>query len=137
MKRFVFLSFSFLIIISFLGGKSPDAENLNPMIQHPEWYINVMDWSFYSGFRVGLIHSVTIENTSDIPYMDVIVSVSYYSTAPSEYGTLVAKEIGILPITLPPHSKNTYLKGGTVIGAGSSIFNAGNLEVLGAVPVID
>jgi len=136
MKRFAILILSFFLI-SFTCGYSPEAENLDPMIQHPEWYINVTDWSFYSAFRVGLIHSITIENTSDIPYKDVKVRVSYYSTAPSKYGTLVAKEIGILPITLPPHSKNTYLKGGTVIGAGSSIFNAGNLEVLGAKPVIE
>ncbi|MGH7901707.1 MAG: hypothetical protein ACRENZ_08210 [Thermodesulfobacteriota bacterium] len=136
MKRFALLSL-LLIIISFLSGKSPNAENINSMIQHPEWYINVSDWSFYSVFRVGLIHSITIENTSDIPYKDVIVRVSYYSTAPSKFGTLVAKEIGILPITLPPHTKNTYLEGGAVIGGGSSIFNAGNLEVLGAVPVIN
>jgi hypothetical protein len=62
--------------------------------------------------------------------------VSYFSTATSKYGTLVAKETGILPVTLPSDRKKTYLKSGAVLGSGSSLFYANDLEVVGAVPIV-
>lgn len=65
------------------------------------------------------------------------MSVSYYSTWPPKYGTLSAKEIGTLPVNLPPHRRDTYLKGGTVVGSGSSLFYLGDLEVSDALPVLE
>ncbi len=44
-------------------------------------------------------------------------------------------ETGILPVLAPPRSKKTYLRGGTVLGAGSNLFRTGGIEVLGAVPL--
>ena len=117
--------------------KAEEWGTINLMIEHPERYIRVINWSFYTAFRTAIIHHVTIENSSDIVYKDVKVRIRYYSTSPSNYGTQVGQEIGILPVTLPPRSKQTYLRGGAVFGAGSSLFNADNLEVLGATAVLD
>ncbi|MFQ5787420.1 MAG: hypothetical protein ACE5H1_05510 [Thermodesulfobacteriota bacterium] len=136
MKK-LFFNVLFVVAVFTIDVKAQDEAVINPMIQHPEWYINVTDWSFYAAFKVAIINNVTIENTSDIPYKDVMISVSYYSTAPSKYGTLVGQEVGVLPVTLSPHSKETYLKNGTVLGSGSSLFYAGDLQVLGAVPIIE
>jgi hypothetical protein len=128
-----------LILLSLFcsAGKADELETKNPIIVHPEWDIKITDWSFYVASRVAIIHHVTIENTSDIAYKNIKVRVSYYSTSSSNYGTQVAQETGILPVILPPHSKKTYLKGGTVLGAGSMSWYAGNIEVLEAVPIID
>src|SRR3989304_350435 len=94
-----------------LSGLSEEKEIPTSMVQHPEWYIKITDWSFYATRGVAIIHHVTIENTSEI-----------------------ANETGVLNVVLPPHSKKTYLEGGAVLGAGSSLFNADNIEVLGALP---
>ena len=120
-----------------LAGLTEETETPSTitMAQHPEWYIKITDWSFYATRGVGIIHHVTIENTSDIAYKDVEVRVHYYSTSASNYGTGIGNETGVLKVVLPSHSKNTYLEGGAVFGAGSSLFNADNIEVLGAVPV--
>ena len=124
--------FSLFYTISIAEG----LEAKNPEILHPEWYIKITDWSFYTPFRTAVIHHVTIENTSDIAYKNIKVLVRYYSTSPSIYGTLVGGEIGILPVTLPPNSRGTYLEKGHVLGSGSSLFYADNIEVLGAIPVL-
>ena len=117
-----------------LSGLSEEKEIPTPMVQHPEWYIKITDWSFYATRGVAIIHHVTIENTSDIAYKDVEVKIHYYSTSASNYGTEIGNETGVLKVVLPPHSKKTYLEGGAVFGAGSSLFNADNIEVLGALP---
>ncbi|HLE25005.1 MAG TPA: hypothetical protein VI935_05075 [Thermodesulfobacteriota bacterium] len=119
-----------------LAGLSEETETPNTitMAQHPEWYIKITDWSFYATRGVGIIHHVTIENTSDIAYKNVEVRVHYYSTSTSNYGTEIGNETGVLNVVLAPHSKKTYLEGGAVFGAGSSLFNADNIEVLGALP---
>jgi len=131
------LAISGLILFTLfnLSGLTEETEISNPMVQHPEWYIRITDWSFYATRGVGIIHHVTIENTSAIAYKNVEVKVHYYSTSASNYSTEIGNETGVLKVVLPPHSQNTYLEGGAVFGAGSSLFNADNIEVLGAVPV--
>jgi len=136
MKK-LYLGVLLLLCLLCPSLNAQEIGTINPFLQHPEWYINVPDWAFYTAFKVAILHHVTIENTSDIPYRDVRIRIRYYSTAPSKYGTMVGQQEAVLPVTLPPHSKNIYLKSGTVIGSGSSLFYAGNLEVLGAVPVLD
>jgi len=130
---------SILILLSLLYQpiKAEEGETLEFMIQHPEQYLKITNWSFYTAFRTAIIHHVTIGNTSDITYKNIKVRIRYYSTSPSNYGTQVGQEIGILPVTLPPHSKQIYLKGGAVFGAGSSLFYADNLEVLRATAILD
>src|SRR3990170_6017586 len=130
----IFISGLMLFTLFNLSGLSEEKEITTTMVQHPEWYIKITDWSFYATRGVGIIHHVTIENTSDISYKNVEVRVHYYSTSASNYGTEIGNEKGVLNVILPPHSKKTYLEGGAVLGAGSSLFNADNIEVLGALP---
>lgn len=131
------LAMKILILVNllFMLGNAEEAKTENSMIQHPEWYIKISDFNVYSARGVGIIHHVTIENTSDITYQNIKVRVRYKSSSYSNHGTVVATETGVLPVTLPPHSKKTYLEGGAVFGATSSGFYAGSIEVLGAIPL--
>lgn len=124
------LSFTFMVRVEAL-------EVTNPMVLHPDRYIKITDFSVYSARGVAIIHHVTVENTSDIAYKNIKVRVRYNSRSYTNYGTEVATETGILPITLPPHSKKTYLEGGATLGAASSNFYASRIEVLGAIPLTD
>jgi len=113
-------------------GRAEEPETINPPILHPEWYLKITDWSFYVAWGgEAIIHHVTIENTSDVAYKNIVVRVRYYSRT---YGTQVGGETGILPVLVPPHIKKTYLKGGTVLGSGLDLFRAGGIEVLAATP---
>ena len=132
LKTHIILFAAFCVLVRSGGIKAAD-----PMVESPEQYIKISDWSFYTAFRTAIIHHVTIQNTSDISYKDIKVRVWYYSTAPSNYGTLVGQETGVLHLMLPPKSTKTYLEGGAILGAGSSLFYADNLEVLGAVPILN
>ncbi|MER3447773.1 MAG: hypothetical protein C4291_13480 [Candidatus Dadabacteria bacterium] len=124
-----------ILILLYGTGKAEEARMKDSMILHPEQYIKITNWSFYVASRVAIIHHVTIENRSDIGYKDIEVRVRYYSTSYSNYRTPVGGETGILHITLPPHTKKTYIQGGAVLGSGSSLFYADNIEVLGAIPL--
>ncbi len=124
------LLFSFCNIV---GADETNSEKLQ--IQHPEWYIKISEFNIYSARGVGIIHHVTIENSADIAYKNLKVRVRYKSRSYTNYGTVVATETGVLPVTLPPNSKKTYLEGGAVLGATSSGFEAGSIEVLSAVPI--
>ena len=107
------------------------------MLDHPEWYIKITDWTIYSTWSaVAIIHHVTIENTGDIPYKDVMVRVRYYQTSAPGAGTQIAQETGVLPVMLPPNSKDTYLKNGSTLGMASMFMYPKEIEVLGAVPVL-
>jgi hypothetical protein len=130
---------STLVILFLLTSfsKSEVLLDKNPMVMHPEWYIKILDWSFYVAWGgVAIIHNVAIENTSSVGYKDIKVRVNYYSTTGSNYGLQVGQEIGFLPVTLPPKSKNIYLKDGSVLGLGSTNLRAGGIEVLEAKPII-
>lgn len=122
-------------IVSFV--KADEQGKLKPMIDHPQWYINITDWSFYAPFGVGIIKGITIENTSDITYKDVLIRLRYYSTSTRYYGRQISEGVGVLPVTLPPRSKNTYLKNGITFGQTPGQIYAGGLEVLGAIPVLE
>ena len=126
-----------LIAFIFLAPGLKSTEHSNPMIEHPEWYIKITDWTIYSTWSaVAIIHHVTIENTSDVPYRDVMVRVRYYQTSAPIDGTQIAQETGVLPVTLPPNSKDTYLNNGSTLGAASMFMYPKEIEVLGAVPVL-
>ena len=138
MKRFLALA---VLAALISGAQLASAEKVyipDSMYEHPEWYIKVTDWSVYATWSaVAIIHSVTIENTSDIEYKDVKVRVCYTSMSTGGAGNIVSQETGVLPVTLPPKSKDTYLKAGVTLGAGSNFMNAVELQVLGASPVIN
>ena len=135
MKRIEIITL-ILLTLFCVTGKAEEVETKNPMVLYPELYINITDWSFYAAARVAIIHHVTIENTSDIAYKNIKVKVYYYSRSYSNYGQLISNTTGVLPITLPPHSNKTYLEGGTTLGAGSMNFEAANIQVLGATPLV-
>ncbi len=110
----------------------------NTMAEHPEWYTKVTDWNIYATWSaVAIIHHVTIENNSDIEYKNVKVRVCYNSMSTGGAGTIVSQEVGVLPVTLPPRSKQTYLSKGYTLGAGSMFMNAVDLQVLTATPVLN
>ena len=140
MKQMKLILLKALILLSlfYAIGKADDTVIRESMILHPEQHIKITDWSFFVPFgKVAIIHHVTIENNSDIAYKDIKVRVSYYSGSYSNYGTKIGGETGILPITVPSHSKNTYLEGGSVFGSGSSLMYTGNIEVLGATSILE
>jgi hypothetical protein len=124
-----------LTIVSVV--RADNQEKLKPMVDHPERYINISDWSFYATFGVGIIKSVTIENTSDITYKNVSIRLRYYSTSSRYYGRQISEGVGVLPVTVPPRSKRTYLKDGITFGQTPGQIYAGGLEVLGAIPVVE
>ncbi|HLE26200.1 MAG TPA: hypothetical protein VI935_11230 [Thermodesulfobacteriota bacterium] len=128
----------FFVTLFPVSGKAQELPIHDPMVIHPEWYIKVLDWSVYSVWSgVAILHHVTIENTSDIAYKDIKVRALYYSYSITNYGKQISQETGILPVVVPPHSKNTYLEGGATLGASSMGMYGGYLEVLGAVPIIE
>ena len=103
-------------------------------VLHPEWYIKITDWSFYTAARVAILSSVTIENTADVPYRDIRVNLIYTSYSQPAAG-IIATSTGMLPVTLPPKSKNTYLKGGLTMGAGNQNYDLGDVQVISATPI--
>jgi len=103
-------------------------------VLHPEWYIKIIDWSFYTAARVAILSSVTIENTADVTYKDIRVNLVYTSYSAPAAG-IIATSTGMLPVTLPPKSKKIYLKGGLTMGAGNQNYDLSDIQVLSATPV--
>ena len=132
------------LIITFIGmvtyAQTPtDSDKFSydsNQVLHPEWYIKITDWSFYTAARVAILSSVTIENTADVTYKDVRVNLIYTSYSAPAAG-IIATSTGMLPVTLPPKSKMTYLKGGQTLGAGNQNYDLGDIQVLSATPVKD
>ncbi|MEW6143449.1 MAG: hypothetical protein AB1598_00360 [Thermodesulfobacteriota bacterium] len=134
-----------IAIIIVLSGTASFAQNPTDsdkfsydsnQVLHPEWYIKITDWSFYTAARVAILSSVTIENTSDVTYKDIRVNLIYTSYSQPAAG-IIATSTGMLPLTLPPKSKQTYLKGGLTMGAGNQNYKLSDIEVLSATPVKD
>ena len=129
---------AFLLLTVFSVHSRGEEFLPDSMKSHPEWYIKIPDWSVYATWSaVAIIHLVTIENTSDIPYKNIVVRVTYTSNTAGGAGTVISQEVGVLPVTVPPKSKDTYLKAGVPIGAGSQFMNPHSIQVLGATPVLD
>ncbi len=128
-----------LVILLVLLSPLAKAQESHPtisMIQRPEWYIKVTDWSYFVAWvEVAMISNVTVENTADIAYKNIKIKLNYYSTSYGSAGEQVSSTTAVLPITIPPRSKNTYLKGGMPIGMGAQSYQTKYVEVLGAVPI--
>jgi hypothetical protein len=138
MKRTLLAAILLSTLFLSHGAHSEKLYLPDSMTTNPEWYIKVTDWSVYATWSaVAIIHSVTIENTSDVEYKNVRVRVCYTSMSTGGAGNIVSQEVGVLPVTLPPRSKKTYLKQGVTLGAGSTFMNAVELQVLGATPVLN
>jgi len=113
--------------------KQPDY--LSNQVLHPEWFIKITDWSFFTAARVGMLSSVVIENTADIEYKDIHVRISMYTNSPPAVGQTIANNTAMLPVTLPPKSKKKYLKGGIPVGGGSQSYRVSDIQVLSATPI--
>ncbi len=138
MKRMITLLFTVVVFIVLACPLHARDYSSNTMAAHPEWYIKVTKWSVYATWSaVAIIHHVTIENNSDIEYKDVKVRVCYSSMSPGGAGQIVSQEVGVLPVTLPPRSKATYLPSGHTLGAASTFMNAVDLQVISATPVLN
>ncbi|MDA2920841.1 hypothetical protein MYX76_15355 [Desulfobacterota bacterium AH_259_B03_O07] len=131
------LKFFILLVLFSTIAKAQELETPNSMILHPEWYIKVTDWSYYAASRVAMISHVRIENTADISYKNIKIKLNFYSTSYGNAGEQVSSTIGVLPITIPPHSKKTYLRGGMPIGMGEMSYKTKYVQVLGAVPIVN
>lgn len=83
-----------------------EAEPARSMIVHPEWYLKVVDFSYFIASRVAIFSNLKIENTADIAYKDLKVKAYYYSAFPGSVGQIVSSTSGYLPITVPPNSNN-------------------------------
>jgi len=101
--------------------------------------IRITNWSLYVAWGFPTIHHVTIENTNDIAYRDIkIQAIYYYSYSTTTGITELGRATRTLPITLSPHSKETYLENGTHLeqsSACSMYIPSGDIEVLGATPI--
>jgi cell division septation protein DedD len=103
--------------------------------------IKISDWSIYVAWCVPTVYHITIENANDMAYRDIKVRVRYRSASYYNAGTTeIGESKGILHITLPPHSKKTYLEKGVSLAQGSvcgmnvGSGDAGDMEVLEAIP---
>ncbi len=118
-------------------SNSQERNNIKIMIDHPEFYLTVTDWNYYVARSVFIIKNVRIENSADISYKDIKVKVYQYTTSGPSPGQIVSSTTGVLPITVPAHSNKTYLKDGFPLGGGALRYQAKNLQLLGATPVIE
>ena len=93
--------------------------------------IKIHDFTVYATWSsVAILHNVEIENISDTAYENIKVRIFYSSF--DRPGNVVSQESGIIPVTVPPHSKKRYLKAGIPFGGASQAMNAVEIQVLGA-----
>jgi len=139
----LYVLFALLFSFSFVSYSEDPPEAENPasynsnQITHPEWFINITDWSYFTAARVAMLSSVTIENTADIPYKDINVRLLFYNSSGPAVGQTIATTTGVLHVTVPPKSTGTYLKGGTTMGAGNQSYRVSDIQVLSATPITD
>lgn len=130
MTRTVLIALMFLAFsgVCYANAIEPNRD----FRENPTRYIDVLDWNFYVAARVAILYNVTLENKSPLEYRRLKIRVNYYSRNGAIVGKKVSQQTAVLNITLPPHSKKTYLKSGYPIGAGSPSFMVKNLEILSA-----
>ncbi|MFQ5787130.1 MAG: hypothetical protein ACE5H1_04040 [Thermodesulfobacteriota bacterium] len=109
-----------------------EKKSTQHMVDHPESYLKISDWSFFVAFNgVGMLSNVKIKNTSNIDYKDIIVRVGYYTGS----GVEISHAKKSLPVVVPANTENNYLNEGLVLGASPGDVDVKNIQVLGAVPV--
>lgn len=130
MTRILFCTFLFILVYVPLHANA--AESDTDFRENPTRYIEVVDWKFYVASRVAILYNVILENKSPLEYTRLKIRVNYYSRNGALAGKKVSQQTAVLNITLPPYSKEKYLKSGYPIGAGSPSFMVKNLEILSA-----
>lgn len=137
----VYILFALLFSFSFLSFAEDTTEAENPanynsnQITHPEWFLKITDWSYFAPARVAMLSSVKIENTADIAYKDIRIRVVFNASSGPAVGQTIATTQGLLPVTVPPKSRDTYLKGGITVGAGRQGYRVSEIQVLSATPI--
>jgi len=126
---------TFIILLIFfhtiLSLANVNGSEIKHMEIHPSSYIKIHDFSVYATWSaVAILHNVTIENTSDITYENIKVRIWY--TSFDSPGNVISQEVGIIPVTIHPRSKDKYLRARIPFGAGSQAMNAVDIQVLGA-----
>ena len=145
MKKLSGLYMLLVLLFSFslLSYAEDTSEAENPasydsnQITHPEWFIKITDWSYFTAARVAMLSSVKIENTAAIPYKDIKVKLLFYNSSGPAVGQTIATTQGVLPVTVPPKSTGIYLKGGITMGAGNQGYRVSDIQVLSATPIVD
>ncbi len=132
MKKLLYTLVLFSIIFIPVKLHSSEIVDYERIKNNPADYIDVIDWNFYVASRVAILYNVTLENKSPVTYKRVKVRVNYFSRSGSSAGIKIAEQKAVLDITLPPNSKQTYLKSGYPIGAGSRGFKVKNLDIISA-----
>ena len=84
-----------------------------------------------------MLSSVKIENTADIAYKDIRVRLIFNSSSGPAVGQTIATTQGMLPVTVPPKSADTYLKGGITMGAGKQSYIVSDIQIISATPITD
>ena len=122
---------SIILSLSFVFVDTASSGEIKYMQDHPASYIKVHDYSVYATWSaVAILHNITIENTSDITYENIKVRIWY--TSFDSPGNVISQEVGIIPVTIPPHSKQNYLRAGIPFGGASQSMSAVDIQVLGA-----
>lgn len=137
MKKLLYISVLLTIIFIPIKIHSSEIPDYDRIKSNPADYIEVVDWHFYVASRVAILYNVTLENKSPVTYKRVKVRVNYYSSNGSTAGIKVSEQRAVLDIILPPNSKQTYLKSGYPIGAGSRRFEVRDLDIISADVVND
>jgi len=139
----LYVLFALLLSFSFISYAEDTTEAENPanynsnQITHPEWFIKIIDWSYFAPARVAMLSSVKIENTASIPYKDIKIRLLFSSSSGPAVGQTIATTQGVLPVTVPPKSTDTYLKGGITMGAGRQGYRVSDIQVISATPIVD
>ena len=139
----LYILFALLFSFSLLSYAEDATEAENPasynsnQITHPEWFLKITDWSYFAPARVAMLSSVKIENTADIAYKDIKVRLLFNSSSGPAVGQTIATTQGVLPVTVPPKSADTYLKGGITMGAGRQGYRVSDIQILSATPITD
>ena len=129
----LFLAFIFFSALSVFPGHEAGAEQEGNNVPG----INITDYSFYAAWGMSTMHNVTIENPTDVAYKGLKVKIDYYL---SYYPTEPYSATVVIPVNLPPNSKDTYFRNGlpSLIVNPNGIYGmhlvAGKIEVLEAVP---
>lgn len=131
MKLYIFILCFFISSPFPLSASNVEKGAVKYMETHPGSYLKIHDYSVYATWSsVAILHNVVIENTSDLTYENIKVRICYSSL--SSPGNVISQEVGIIPVTVPPHSKNNYLSTGIPFGGGAQAMNAVDIVVLGA-----
>lgn len=135
--------FALLISLGITAYAEEPEETPNPasynsnQITHPEWFLKITDWSYFAPARVAMLSSVKIVNNADIAYKDIRVRLLFNSTSPPAVGQIIATTEGMLPVTVPPKSADTYLRGGVTMGAGRQGYRVSDIQILSATPIVE